>query len=83
MKKMKKNTIIGVVLSILCCSLMIYIFRFQISVFLGDIFYKNYKLDQLTVEEKLEDFEEFYQVIIESVSYLDDVKELYGIDFVA
>lgn len=83
MKKMKKSTIIGIILSLTFCSLMIYIFRFQISVFLGDIFYKNYELDQLTVEEKLEDFEEFYEVIVTSVPYLDDIKELYGLDFVA
>lgn len=82
MKKLKKSIIIGIILCLAGCSLMIYIFRFQISAFCGEIFYKNYELEELTEKEKLEDFEAFYKVIVESIPYLDDIKELYGLDFV-
>ncbi len=37
----------------------------------------------LSDEQKLEDFEQFYDLMCKEAPFLDDVKETYGIDFVA
>lgn len=37
----------------------------------------------LSDEQKLEDFEQFYDLMCKDAPFLDDVKETYGIDFVA
>ena len=37
----------------------------------------------LSDEQKLEDFEQFYDLMCKEAPFLDDVKKTYGIDFVA
>ncbi len=78
MKKLK-NTIVA----ILFFGVLLYLLRFRIMDVCSRIFYGDYVLDELTEEEKVEDFEQFYTTIVESVPYLDEVEEMYGIDFVA
>lgn len=61
---------------------MLYLFRFRITDMINTFFFADYDLKQMTTEEKLADFEEFYNTILEATPYLNEVKELYGIDFV-
>ena len=60
---------------------MLYLLRFRIAGVLNQFIFTKYDLEQMTTEEKLEDFEEFYNTILEATPYLNEVKELYGIDF--
>lgn len=78
---MKKMKMIHVILILFILLEVIYMFRFEIKDATGKIFCRQYTLDELTEEQKLADFETLYTNIVQSVPYLDDVKELYGIDF--
>lgn len=65
--------------SIFC--LAIYAFRYKILDYINGKFYNNYFLQELTEEQKMADFETFYINIVESAPYLENVKELYRVDF--
>lgn len=81
MRRMKKKIITRVILYGALCMFLLYAYRFRILEFINDNFYKEYKLEELDTEQKLEDFESFYSNIVESVPFLDEHTELYGIDF--
>ncbi|MBQ3513325.1 MAG: hypothetical protein IJA32_05930 [Lachnospiraceae bacterium] len=80
MKKKTKN-IIYIVWSIALVSIVLFTYRYRIIEFINDHFIGEQELGDFTMEQKVEDFEIFYSNIVESVPYLDDVYELYGIDF--
>lgn len=59
--------------------MFVYAYRYRLLNFFYHFFDREYTLDTLTTEQKIEDF---YVTITESVPFLQDVKNLYGIDFV-
>lgn len=56
-------------------------FRHELTSVVGNIVHSGYTLEELTDEEKIADFEYFYASMLKSVPYLDEVKEVYGINF--
>lgn len=78
---MKKNRWKDIIAIIFICCVVVFIFRHGLSTIIGNIVYSSYILEELTDEEKIADFEYFYSNMIESVPYLDEIKEVYGIDF--
>lgn len=78
---MKKNVVVSLISVLLLASMLLLVFRRKITDFAENIYYKDYKITELTIEEKLEDFETFYNTLIQSAPYLNEVNDLYGIDF--
>lgn len=78
---MKKSTIIRIIFYSIFTCFVLYAFRFRIAEFIDNIFCDDYSMAEFTAEEKLEDFEVFYNTILQSAPYLDQVNELYQIDF--
>ena len=78
MKKFNSKKILF--FSFLIC-LNLYAYRYYILDFINNKLYGEYTLEELTTEQKLSDFDEFYTTIISSVPYLDELKALYHIDF--
>ena len=74
--KRKKN-----ILYILLVCMVVYTFRYDFGYFLNEKISYKYELQELTTEQKEEDFEIWYENIISSVPFLEQVKELYGLDF--
>lgn len=62
-------------------ALLIYLYRYRLSAFINEHLYGQYIMEELTIEEKLDDFDSFYATITTSVPFLDEVEELYGVDF--
>jgi len=78
---MKREIMIRIIIYSALAIFLIYAYRFKILSLINEFFFDDYVLAELSEEQKLEDFEEFYTTIIESVPYLEDVNKLYGIDF--
>ncbi len=58
---------------------------FIIGVFFVVLKYNAEKViynQNLTQEQKMEDFEQFYTIVSKSVPFLEDIMDIYGIDFV-
>lgn len=79
MKNLKKKDIVAIIFII--CALM-FAFRHELVGIVSKLFYSNYSLEELAEGQKVADFEKFYSNIIESAPYLDEVKEVYGIDWI-
>ena len=77
-----KKKIISIVVIIICIPVMLYGFRMELAQAFYMVFGEQTELKELTGEQKIEDFLYFYNTIVQSVPFLDDVKSLYGIDFV-
>ena len=78
---MKKSVWIRIVgYSILVC-IVLYVYRFRISDWINNFAYNDFVIEQLTEEQKLEDFEILYSNMVNSVPFLNTIKEIYGIDF--
>ncbi len=60
---------------------LLYAYRFRISELINKIAYNDYVLVELTEEEKIEDFEAIYSNMVSSIPFLDEIKEVYRIDF--
>lgn len=78
MTKKRWQDIIAIIF--ICC-VVAFMFRHELTSIVGNIIYSDYTLEELTEEEKIADFEYFYSNMLESVPYLDEIKEVYGIDF--
>lgn len=66
---------------ILLICLIAYTFRYDYGYFFNEEIPYKYELQELTTEQKEEDFELWYENMISSVPFLEQIKELYGIDF--
>lgn len=70
---------------IICISIILssfFILRNKIMNYINNtLFYKEISVLNLTTDEKIADFEEFYNNIIESVPLLDEQETLYGTSF--
>lgn len=60
---------------------LLFVYRFRILEFLNSKLYGEYTMEELTMQQKLEDFNSFYFNLVESVPFFDEVEEMYGIDF--
>lgn len=78
---MKKKVWIRVVVYGSLIIALLYVYRFKILEFINSKFYAEYAMEDLTMQQKLEDFNSFYFNLLESVPYWDEIDMLYGIDF--
>lgn len=78
---MKKGLIVRSVVYGLLVTALLYVYRFRISEFINDKFYKEYVMEELTMQQKLEDFNSLYVNLKQSLPFLDEIESLYGIDF--
>ncbi len=78
---MERNTVKKLLVYVVIVCLSVYLYRYQLFDFINKHIYKEYVLHELTIEEKLEDFEAFHTTIVESVPFLEDIQALYDIDF--
>ncbi len=78
---MKKAVLGRIVVYGLLAVALLYTYRFRIFEFVNNKFYDEYTMEELTVQQKLEDFNLFYFNMEKSVPFLDEVREIYGIDF--
>lgn len=78
---MKKEVITRIVVYSMLAIAILYAYRFRILDFINDYFYDEYVMEELTAQQKREDFDAFYSNMVESIPFLDEVKELYDIDF--
>lgn len=80
----KKNIlcILGMVAVVLSIMFMVVQSKSTIAMFVNNIFYDTpiENLD-LTTEEKLKDFDSFYEIVTTSFPNMDEVKSIYSIDF--
>lgn len=60
---------------------LLYVYRFRILEFINNKFYDQYTIEELTMRQKLEDFNSFYSNLEKSVPFFDEVEKIYGIDF--
>ncbi len=60
---------------------LLYVYRFRILDFINNKFYNEYTVEELTMQQKLEDFDSFYSNLEKSVPFFDEVERIYGIDF--
>lgn len=82
MGKKKKMHLISCIICISFILLDFFIFRYKIITYVNNtLFYKETSVLNLTTDQKIADFEEFYNNIIESVPLLDEQENLYGISF--
>lgn len=82
MTKEKKMNLIYYIIFISIILLSFFILRTKIMNYINNsLFYKEISVLNLTTDEKIADFEEFYNNIIESVPLLDEQETLYGINF--
>lgn len=67
-----------IIITLIC----IFLLRYKLIILINNaMFSKKIISLNLTTEEKLDDFEEFYNNIIKSVPLLDDHEKMYGISF--
>ena len=78
---MKKAVLWRIIVYGLLVMALLYVYRFRILEFINNKFYGEYTIEELTMEQKLEDFNSFYSNMVESVPFLDEVETVYGIDF--
>lgn len=82
MKKKTRKIILGIIIILaLCLFGSVYLFRYSIIELANYVFFDEYVLEELTMEQKLEDFEQLHTTIVESVPFLDEVEKWYGTDF--
>ena len=68
-------------LCIVGIAIMAYIFRFDYGYFFNENVNFKYELEEFTLNQKVEDFEKWYNNIICSVPFLNEVEKQYGINF--
>lgn len=78
---MKKAVLVRIVIYGLLAIALLYVYRFKILEFINTKFYDGYNMEELTMQQKLEDFNSFYSNLEESVPFFDKIEEIYGIDF--
>lgn len=82
MVKKKKIILIYYIICISIILLSLFMLRNKIMNYINNtLLYKDISVLNLTTDEKIADFEEFYINIIESVPLLDEQETLYGISF--
>lgn len=77
----RKKKVIYTIWTVALLCILAFVYRYRILLFIDGHFGRKCELSELTTEQKLEDFEEFYSALVTSSPFLDDVNELYGIDF--
>ena len=77
---MKKSTIIRIILYSLLTLILLFAYRHRIYGLISELAYGN-SVAELTMEQKLSDFNDLYDTLSESIPYFDDIDSLYGIDF--
>lgn len=77
---MKKSTIIRIILYSLLTLILLFAYRHRISGLVSKLVYDD-SVAELTMEQKLSDFNDLYDTLSESIPYFDDIDSLYGIDF--
>jgi len=60
---------------------LLYAYRFKIAECINAVFYDECVMEELDSSQKMEDFNTFYTVIVESVPQLDESSKIYGINF--
>ncbi len=78
---MKNNSIPKICFYAVLVLFLLYAYRHRILEYINDIFYKDIQVSELTMSQKLEDFNSFYFNIKESVPFLDEIDRLYHINF--
>jgi len=78
---MKKAVLERIIVYGLLLILLIYAYRFRILEFVNDKLYGKYTMEELTMQQKLEDFNSLYSNLEKSVPFFDEIEEIYGIDF--
>lgn len=78
---MRRKKFLCILLSLYIVVVMIYTFRYELMSLVSQFINTDYVLENLTEKQKVEDFEVFYSNMLQSIPYLKNVKEIYGIDF--
>ncbi len=79
--KIKKSDIIGIVIILFSICFCVFSFRFEILKVINNFNKEEITSLNLTTEQKLEDFEIFYNTVSENMMSLDDYAELLSVDF--
>ena len=80
-KQMKKSIWIRIIIYGILACVSLYVYRFRIYDLINKIAYNDYAMEELTEEQKIEDFEYIYSNMVNSIPFLEEIKELYQIDF--
>lgn len=59
----------------------LFCWRHELVELAENIVYEDYVMEELTVEQKAEDFEMLFENITSSVPFIEDLEEVYGINF--
>lgn len=78
---MKKAVLVRIVGYGLLAVVLLYVYRFRILEFINNKFYDTYNMEELTIQQKLDDFSSLYSNLEESIPFLDEVEAIYGINF--
>lgn len=78
---MKKAVLARVVGYGLLVMALLYVYRFRILEFINNKFCDEYIMEELTMQQKLEDFYTFYSNLEKSIPFFDEIEVIYGIDF--
>ncbi len=78
---MKKSIWIRIIIYGILACVSLYVYRFRIYDLINKIAYNDYAMEELTEEQKIEDFEYIYSNMVNSIPFLEEIKELYQIDF--